>query len=113
MHRITAAVDCGTVVNPLTVEAQIQGSVVYALSALYYGEISLKEGRVQQQNFHQYQVLRMHEVPKVDVHIIATGDKMGGIGEVGVPPTFGAVLNGLFTLTGKRIRTLPFTKSWV
>lgn len=107
VHRITAAVDCGTVVNPLTVEAQVQGSVIYALSALFYGEITLKQGRVQQQNFHQYQVLRLNEAPVVDVHIIASGDKMGGIGETGVPPTFGAVLNGLFAVTGKPIHKLP------
>ncbi|HEY0945834.1 MAG TPA: xanthine dehydrogenase family protein molybdopterin-binding subunit [Opitutaceae bacterium] len=109
VHHITAAVDCGTVVNPLTIEAQIQGSIVYALSALFYGEITLKEGRVQQQNFHQYRVLRMNETPTVEVHIIATGDKMGGIGETGVPPTFAAVLNGLFGVTGKRFRTLPLS----
>ncbi len=109
VHRITAAVDCGTVVNPLTVEAQVQGSVLYALSAILYGEITLKDGRVQQSNFHQYQVARMNEAPVVDVHIIATGDKMGGIGETGVPPTFAAVLNALFTLTGKRIRSLPLS----
>jgi isoquinoline 1-oxidoreductase beta subunit len=109
VHRITAAVDCGTAVNPLTIEAQVQGSVIYALSAILYGEITLKDGRVQEQNFHQYQVVRMNETPVVDVHIIATGDKMGGIGETGVPPTFAAVLNGLFTLTGKRIRSLPLS----
>ncbi|ATC62565.1 twin-arginine translocation pathway signal protein [Nibricoccus aquaticus] len=109
VHRITAAVDCGTAVNPLTIEAQVQGSVIYALSAILYGEITLKDGRVQQSNFHQYQVARMNEAPVVDVHVIATGDKMGGIGETGVPPTFAAVLNGLFTLTGKRIRSLPLS----
>jgi isoquinoline 1-oxidoreductase beta subunit len=110
VHRVTAAVDCGTVVNPLTVEAQIQGGIVYALSALLYGEITLKEGRVQQTNFHQYPVLRIHETPVVDVHVIATGDKMGGIGEVGVPPAFPAVLNAIFAATGKRVRTLPLTR---
>jgi isoquinoline 1-oxidoreductase beta subunit len=109
VHRITAAVDCGIAVNPLTIEAQIQGSVIYALSAILYGEITLKDGRVQQKNFHEYEVVRMNETPVVDVHIIATGDKMGGIGETGVPPTFAAVLNGLFTLTGKRIRSLPLS----
>ncbi|MGC4071403.1 MAG: xanthine dehydrogenase family protein molybdopterin-binding subunit [Nibricoccus sp.] len=109
VHRVTAAVDCGTVVNPLTVEAQVQGSVIYALSAILYGEITLNDGRVQQSNFHQYQVARMNEAPVVDVHVIATGDKMGGIGETGVPPTFAAVLNGLFALTGKRIRSLPLS----
>ncbi len=109
VHRITAVVDCGTAVNPLTIEAQLQGSVMYALSALFYGEITLKAGRVEQKNFHQYQVLRMNEAPAVDVHVVATGDKMGGIGETGVPPTFAAVLNGLFAVTGKRARSLPLS----
>ena len=111
LHRITAAVDCGTMVNPLTIEAQIQGAAVYALSALWYGEITLQQGRVQQQNFHHYRVLRMHETPVIDVHIIAKGDKMGGIGETGTPPTFASVLNAIFAATGKRIRTLPLTRT--
>jgi isoquinoline 1-oxidoreductase beta subunit len=111
VHRITAAVDCGTVVNPMTVEAQIQGGIVFALSALFYGEITLKDGRVEQQNFHQYRVLRMNEAPKVDVHVIARGDKMGGIGETGVPPTFAAVLNAMFAVNGRRVRSLPLSRS--
>jgi len=111
VHRITAAVDCGTAVNPLTIEAQIQGAAIYALSALFYGEITLENGRVQQQNFHHHRVLRMNEAPVVDVHIIAQGDKMGGIGETGVPPTFAAVLNGLFAASGKRIRTMPLARA--
>jgi isoquinoline 1-oxidoreductase beta subunit len=109
VHRVTAAVDCGTAVNPLTITAQVQGSVAFALSALLYGEITMVKGRVQQQNFHQYEVVRMYEAPVVDVHIIATGDPMGGIGETGVPPTFPAVLNALFAATGKRIRSLPLS----
>jgi isoquinoline 1-oxidoreductase beta subunit len=114
VHRLTVAVDCGTVVNPLTVEAQIQGAAIYALSALYYGEISLRAGRVQQGNFDRYRVMRVFEAPVVDVHIIARGDKMGGIGETGVPPTFASVLNGVFAATGQRVRTLPLSRSgWV
>ena len=111
VHRVTAAVDCGTAVNPLTIEAQMQSAVNYALSALLYGEITLKQGRVQQQNFHQYQVVRMNEAPVVDVHVIATGDPMGGIGEPGVPPTSPAVLNALFVATGNRVRTLPLSRA--
>ena len=111
VHRVTAAVDCGTAVNPLTITAQVEGSVVFALSALLYGEITLVEDRVQQQNFHNYEVVRMHEAPVVDVHIIARGDQMGGIGETGVSPTFAAVLNALFAVTGKRIRSLPLTRA--
>jgi isoquinoline 1-oxidoreductase beta subunit len=111
IHRVTAAVDCGTAVNPLTIEAQIQGSVIFALSALLYGEITMKDGRVQQQNFHQYRMVRIDEAPKVEVHVIARGDKMGGIGETGVPPTFAAVLNAIFAATGKRIRSLPISRA--
>lgn len=111
VHRVTAAVDCGTAVNPLTIEAQIQGGVIFALSALLYGEITMKDGRVQQQNFHHYRMVRIDEAPKVEVHVIAKGDKMGGIGEVGVPPAFAAVLNALFAATGKRIRSLPMSRA--
>jgi isoquinoline 1-oxidoreductase beta subunit len=110
VHRVTAAVDCGVVVNPLTVEAQIQSAVVYALSAILYGEITLQKGRVQQDNFHQYEIVRIDEAPVVDVHLIAKGDPIGGVGEPGVPPTFGAVLNALHAATGKRARTLPLSK---
>lgn len=110
VHRVTAAVDCGIVVNPLTVEAQIQGAVVYALSALLYGEITLQKGRVQQENFHQYEIATIGDTPVVDVHVIAKGDPIGGLGEPGVPPTFGAVLNALAAATGRRVRTLPLSK---
>jgi len=111
VHRVTAAVDCGTVVNPLTVEAQIQGAAIYGLSALLYGEITLKEGRVQQRNFDGYPVVRIYEAPVVDVHIVAAGDKMGGIGETGTPPIFASVVNGIFAATGRRVRTLPLSRS--
>jgi isoquinoline 1-oxidoreductase beta subunit len=111
VHRITAAVDCGTAVNPLTIEAQLQGAAMYGLSALLYGEITLKDGKVEQQNFHQYRVLRINEAPVVDVHIIAKGDKMGGIGEPGVPPLFPSVLNAIYAVTGQRIRTLPLSRT--
>jgi isoquinoline 1-oxidoreductase beta subunit len=111
VHRVTAAVDCGTVVNPLTVQAQIQGAAVFGLSALLYGEITLKDGRVQQGNFDAYRVVRMYEAPVVDVHILALGDKMGGMGETGTPPIFAAVANAVFAATGRRVRTLPLSKS--
>ena len=110
VHRITAAVDCGVVVNPLTVEAQFQSAVVYALSALLYGEITLVKGRVQQENFHHYEIARIDQAPVVEVHVIAEGDPIGGVGEPGVPPTFGAVLNAIHAATGKRVRELPLSK---
>jgi isoquinoline 1-oxidoreductase beta subunit len=111
VHRVTAAVDCGTVVNPLTVQAQIQGAAVFGLSALLYGEITLKDGRVQQGNFNSYPVVRVYEAPAVDVHIVATGDKMGGIGETGTPPIFASVVNAIFAATGRRVRALPLSRS--
>jgi len=111
VHRVTAAVDCGTVVNPLTVRAQIQGAAVFGLSALLYGQITLKDGRVQQGNFDAYPVVRIYEAPVVDVHIVAAGDKMGGIGETGTPPIFASVANAIFAATGRRVRTLPLSKA--
>lgn len=111
VHRVTAAVDCGIVVNPLTVQAQVQGAAIYGLSALLYGEITLKDGRVQQGNFNDYRVVRVNEAPVIDVHIVATGDKMGGIGETGTPPIFASVANAIFAATGRRIRALPLSRA--
>jgi isoquinoline 1-oxidoreductase beta subunit len=107
VHRVVAAVDCGLTVNPLTIARQIEGAIVYGLSAALYGRISFKDGRVEQGNFHDYQVLRMNEMPKVEVHILASTEKPGGIGEPGTPPIAPAVTNAIFAATGKRIRTLP------
>jgi isoquinoline 1-oxidoreductase subunit beta len=107
VHRVVAAVDCGLTVNPLTIARQIEGAIVYGLSAALYGRISFKDGRVEQGNFHNYQVLRMNEMPKVEVHILASTEKPGGIGEPGTPPIAPAVTNAIFAATGKRIRTLP------
>jgi isoquinoline 1-oxidoreductase beta subunit len=107
LHRIVAAVDCGPVVNPKTVEAQIEGAVAYGLSAVLKDEITIEKGRVKQSNFHDYQVLRINEMPKVEVHIIPSTDSIGGIGEPGLPPVAPAVCNAIFALTGKRIRRLP------
>jgi isoquinoline 1-oxidoreductase beta subunit len=107
VHKVVAAFDCGRVVNPMTVEAQVQGAIAYGLSAFLHGEITLKDGRVQQSNFHDYPVLRMNEMPVVEVHLAPGGDKPTGVGEPGVPPTAPAVANALFSLTGKRVRSLP------
>jgi isoquinoline 1-oxidoreductase beta subunit len=107
VHRVVAAVDCGMTVNPQTIERQIEGAIVYGLSAALYGRISYKDGRVEQGNFHQYPVLRMNEMPQVEVHIVASSEDPGGIGEPGTPPIAPAVVNALFALTGKRLRSLP------
>jgi isoquinoline 1-oxidoreductase subunit beta len=107
VHRVTCAVDCGLAVNPLGVEAQLQGAVAFGLGAALHSELTFKEGRVRQSNFHDYQVLRMNEMPVVDVHIVKSKAKMGGIGEPGVAPVAPAVANAVFALTGQRLRSLP------
>ncbi len=109
VHKVTAAVDCGLAVNPDGVRMQIESCVNYALSAALYGEITFKNGEVQQTNFHTYRVLRLHESPAViDVHIADSGGEMGGVGEPGFPPTAPAVANAIFAATGKRITQMPF-----
>jgi len=107
VHRVVVAIDCGLAVNPDGVKAQMESSVAYALGAALSSEISFKDGQVVQSNFHDYQVLRMKDMPKVDVHIVASTEKMGGVGEPGVPPLAPAVANAIFAATGKRIRRLP------
>ncbi|HXF45689.1 MAG TPA: xanthine dehydrogenase family protein molybdopterin-binding subunit [Burkholderiaceae bacterium] len=108
VHKVVAAVDCGTAVNPLTVEAQIQSAIVFGLSAALYGRVTLKDGRVEQGNFDSYPVLRMNEMPECSVHIVPSKEAPTGIGEPGTPPIAPAVANAVFALTGKRLRTLPF-----
>ena len=110
VHRVVCAVDCGPVVNPDTLEAQLQGGVVFGLSAALYGEITIENGRVKQGNFNDYPVLRLAEMPVVEVHIVPSTDALGGIGEPSVPPTAPAVCNAIFAATGKRIRRLPIGK---
>ena len=107
VHRVVCAVDCGPVANPDGVRAQMQSGIVFGLTAALYGEISLANGRVVQRNFHDYPMLRINEAPVVETHIVPSVAKMGGIGEVAVPPIAPAVANALFALTGKRIRRLP------
>ncbi len=110
VHRVVCAVDCGPVVNPDTVEAQMQSAIVYGLTAALWGEITIDRGRVQQGNFNDYRMLRLAEMPQVEVHIVASTDSQGGVGEPGTPPIAPAVCNAIFALTGKRIRKLPIGK---
>jgi isoquinoline 1-oxidoreductase beta subunit len=109
VHRVVAAFDCGLVVNPMTVEAQVQGAIAYGLSAALHGKITIKDGQVEQSNFHDYPVLRMNEMPKIEVYLVHGGDKPTGVGEPGVPPLAPAVCNALAALTGKRVRKLPLS----
>ncbi|HZN61920.1 MAG TPA: molybdopterin cofactor-binding domain-containing protein, partial [Planctomycetota bacterium] len=107
VHKVTCAVDCGPVVNPDSVKAQMEGGIVFGLSAALFGEITFQQGRVQQGNFNDYPMLRMHEMPEVEVHILPSTGKMGGVGEPGVPPVAPALANAIFAATKKRIRRLP------
>lgn len=107
VHHVHCAVDCGVPVNPLGIEAQVQGSVGFALTAALYGKLNVVDGKVVESNFHDYRLLRIHEMPKVSVHLIRSGARMGGIGEPAVPPVAPAVANAVFALTGQRLRALP------
>ena len=109
VHRVVAAFDCGTVVNPDTVVAQIESGIVYGLTAALMGEITIGQGRVQQSNFADYPVLRMNQMPRIEVHLVPSGDAPGGVGEPGTPPIAPAVVNALAALTGRRIRRLPLS----
>jgi isoquinoline 1-oxidoreductase beta subunit len=106
-HRVVSAIDCGHVVNPLSVEMQTQGAVVYALTAALYGEITIKGGAAEQANFDDYEMLRIADAPKVETVIVPSGDFWGGVGEPPVPPLAPALCNAIFAATGKRIRSLP------
>jgi isoquinoline 1-oxidoreductase beta subunit len=107
IHAVTAAIDCGTAVNPLAIEAQVQGSIVFGLSAVLHGKLTIEGGKVIESNFHDYPVLRMSEMPKISVHLIPSGASMGGIGEPATAMIAPAVANAVFALTRQRLRTLP------
>jgi isoquinoline 1-oxidoreductase beta subunit len=111
IHRIVAATDCGHAVNPQQIAAQIEGSFVYGLTALLYGEITLKDGKVEQENFDTYQMMRMDEMPAVESIVMPSGDFWGGVGEPTIFVAAPAVLNAIFAATGKRIRSAPLTKA--
>jgi isoquinoline 1-oxidoreductase beta subunit len=107
VHKVTCAVDCGHAVNPAGIEQQVQSGIVYGLSAALKGAITIDKGRVQQTNFNNYDVLRIDEMPVVDVHIVPSTQNPGGIGEASVPPIAAAVTNAIFAAIGKRVRRLP------
>jgi isoquinoline 1-oxidoreductase beta subunit len=108
VHRVVCAVDCGVAVNPEAIRAQVESAVAFGLSAALHSKLTFKDGRVQQSNFHDFPVLRLSEMPDVEVHIVSSSEKPGGIGEPGVPPVAPAVANAVFALTGKRLREMPF-----
>jgi len=107
VRRVVCAVDCGSVVNPDTVQAQVEGAVIFGISAALFGEITLKNGRVEQTNFNTYRVLRMNEAPTIEVHIVKSTEPPGGMGEAGTSAIVPAVTNAIFAATGKRLRKLP------
>ena len=107
VKRVVCAIDCGSIVNPDTIQAQLESAVVFALTAVLKGPITIKGGRVEQSNFHDYPVLAFDEMPVVEVHILPSSEAPGGVGEPGVPPLAPAVANAVFAATGKRIRRLP------
>ena len=107
VHRLVCAVDCGTVVNPDTVKAQIMGGAIFGVSGALWGEVTLERGKVQQENFNDVRVLRMDEAPAIEVHLVRNAERPGGIGEPGTAVTAPALANAIFAATGKRIRKLP------
>src|SRR5207249_8024274 len=100
VHRIVCAVDCGTVVNPDIVRAQIESGVVYGISAALWGQVTIKNGRVEQSNFHDYRVLRMNEAPAIEVQLVRSSEAPGGIGEPGTAVTAPALANAIYAATG-------------
>ena len=110
VHRVVCAVDCGLTVNPEIIAAQMESGIAFGLSAALHSAITLKDGRVEQGNFDGYQVLRMNEMPLVEVHIVPSREKPGGVGEPGVPPIAPAVANAVFAVTGVRLRALPLSR---
>ncbi|HCA37678.1 MAG TPA: xanthine dehydrogenase family protein molybdopterin-binding subunit [Gammaproteobacteria bacterium] len=110
IHKVTAAIDCGWAVNPDTAEAQIESGIIFGLTAAMYGEITIENGRVAQNNFPDYEMVRMATSPEIDVHIVESGESLGGLGEPATPPIAAAVTNAIYILTGQRIRELPISR---
>jgi isoquinoline 1-oxidoreductase beta subunit len=113
VHKVWCAIDCGFAVNPSGVSMQMESAINYGLTAAMYGEITFAEGKVEQSNFHDYQILRMNEAPEIFVTIVNSGEQMGGAGEPGTPPIAPAVANAIYAATGKRVRKLPIAKNLV
>ena len=110
VHRIISAIDCGMAVNPDGLKAQIEGGIIFGLTAALHGEITIDKGAVVQANFRDYDMVRLAECPDIEVHIIESDVPLGGAGEPGVPPVAPAVTNAIFAATGVRVRELPLSK---
>jgi isoquinoline 1-oxidoreductase beta subunit len=111
VHRVVCAMDCGIVVNPNTVQAQIQSGVIFGVTAALYGEVTLKNGRIEQSNFDSYQLLRLNEAPAIEVHVVLSSETPGGMGEAGTSGIVPAIANAVFAATGKRLRKMPIDAS--
>jgi isoquinoline 1-oxidoreductase beta subunit len=111
VHRVVCAMDCGIVVNPNTVQAQIQSGVIFGVTAALYGEVTLKNGRIEQTNFDSYQLLRLNEAPAIEVHVVPSPETPGGMGEAGTSGIVPAIANAVFAATGKRLRKMPIDAS--
>jgi CO/xanthine dehydrogenase Mo-binding subunit len=111
VHRVVCVLDCGQTINPDTIHAQLEGGVVFGLSAALHGEITFADGRVQQSNFNDYRVQRLSECPQIETHLIASGEAPGGVGETGTACIAAAVCNAVFAATGKRVRSLPISRA--
>jgi isoquinoline 1-oxidoreductase beta subunit len=107
--RVVCAIDTGYVVNPDTIEAQVESAIVYGLTAALFGDINITDGRVIQGNFHDYPMLLLKHMPEVETHIVASGDFWGGVGEPPLPPIAPALCNALFAATGRPVRSLPLS----
>lgn len=110
VHRIVCAIDCGQMVNPGIVQAQAEGSIVFGLTAALFGEINLVGGKVQEQNFDSYRLLRMNETPVIEVHLLESSEKPGGMGEPATALVAPAVCNAIYAATRKRLRRLPVAR---
>jgi isoquinoline 1-oxidoreductase beta subunit len=113
LRRVVAAMDCGQAVNPDSVRAQLEGGLVFGMTAALYGEVTFDRGRAQQTNFNNYRMLRMDETPPIEVHIVDSTEAPGGLGETGTAAAFPAVANAVFAATGKRVRVLPLARGLV
>jgi isoquinoline 1-oxidoreductase beta subunit len=111
VRRVVCAIDCGTIVNPDTVQAQIQSGIIFGATASLYGEITLKNGRVEQTNFDNYQMMRMNETPVIEVYMVKSSEPPGGMGETGTSAIVPAIANAVYAATGKRLRKMPIDSS--
>jgi isoquinoline 1-oxidoreductase beta subunit len=111
LRRIASAVDTGIRINPDTIEAQIQGGLIVGLTAALYGNITIRDGRVEQSNFHDYRMLRINEIPSIEVHTIPSDEPPGGVGEAGTTSGSAALCNAIFAATGVRVRRLPVDRA--